>query len=126
MNGVPLPFSSARVRIHDLAAILLIVGLAIAVFFHAFPKLVEQLESRPATRADMEFRWWYLLILSLMGLGVIVAGLAAWRNWTDHVVILLEWWELVLFCVFWFLQTRRIGKMLKERETAAEAEIVTT
>jgi hypothetical protein len=57
-----------------------------------------------------------------MGLGVVAAGIAKWRDWTDYVVILLEWWELALFCVFWYIQTRRIGAMMKEREAAPVVE----
>lgn len=120
MNGVTV--GSFTLRIHDLAAILLITGLAIAVFFHAFPKLVEQLESRPVTEADIEFQGKYRLILTLMVLGPAAALVAAFVGRTDHLVILLEWWELALFCVFWIIQTLRIHKMMEEREAATVAE----
>lgn len=58
---------------------------------------------------------WYRLILLLMtvgGIAVVAITLVLAR---EPVIIFLEWWEILLFCVFWVIQTRRVGALLRER-----------
>ncbi len=109
MNGV------GPLRIHDMAAILLIGALAIAVGSHAFPRAVALAEGRHVTEADRSYQWWYRVFLALMVPGALVVAGVARPLAPEHVVIALEWWEILLFCVFWVLQTRRVGALLRER-----------
>lgn len=100
-------------RIHDFAAYLLIGMLAIAVGSHAFPEAVAKVERREVRDADRTYEWWFRVILLLMIPGAAaVAGIASMLA-RDHVVIALEWWEILLFCLFWVLQTRRVGALLR-------------
>ena len=41
----------------------------------------------------------------LMWAGIVVGGLAIWRD-VDYAVIVTEIWEIVLFLVFWVAATR--------------------
>lgn len=109
MDGV------GRFRIHDLAAILLIAALAVAVWSHAFPESVAQQEDHAVSAADRRYKRWYRLILLLMTVGAIAVASITWVLAREHVVIFLEWWEILLFCVFWVIQTRRVGALLRER-----------
>jgi hypothetical protein len=114
MNGVGLgPLANVgleRLRIHDLAAILLIGSLAIAVWSHAWPRAVAQ-KGEVVPQSDLDASKGYKGILAAMLLGpVLVVGIMSAAS-PDHRVIALEWWEIGLFGVFWFLETRRIGKL---------------
>jgi hypothetical protein len=101
-------------RVHDLAAVLLIGALAVAVWSHAFPEAVARMEGRGVAAADRSHRWAYRVILLLMVPGAPVVAGATWLLAADHVVIVLEWWEILLFCVFWVLQTLRVGALLRD------------
>lgn len=84
--------------LHGAAAIVLIVSLALAVLSHGWP----------ATDAvtDRRYRTLYVVVAALM-----VAGLGLWpaleRAGVEEAVLVVEWWEIVLFIVFWVAETVR-------------------
>ncbi|WP_272726148.1 hypothetical protein [Cellulomonas fimi] len=84
--------------LHGAAAIVLIVGLALAVLSHGWPAT--------DAVADRRYRTIYLTVAALM-----VAGLVLWpaleRAEVDEAVLVVEWWEIVLFVVFWVTETIR-------------------
>ncbi len=106
MGGLAL--GPVRLRVHDLAAILLIAALAVAVWSHAWPTVVTGHEVHAT---DLEVAAGYKTIFGLMLVGPLVAVLVHAFVAPDHTVIFLEWWEIVLFCVFWILETRRVAKV---------------
>lgn len=97
-----------QVRVHDLAAIFLICALVVAVASHAWPRLTARQESRPVRALDLALRRRYQVIVVLMLLGPLVAWGLARAFAPGHLVIFLEWWEILLFVAFWVLETRRI------------------
>jgi hypothetical protein len=113
MNGITLPFGAVQLRIHDLAAIFLIAALAVAVGSHAWPKVVATQEGHIVSTSDLEVSGRYKVILALMVLGPVVALGVNTYIAPGHTIIFLEWWEIAWFCVFWFVETRRIGRALR-------------
>ncbi|MGO0578046.1 hypothetical protein [Ornithinimicrobium panacihumi] len=103
-----LRIAGRQVRIHDLAAIFLISALVVAVASHAWPQLTARQESRRVRPLDMAVRRRYQVIVGLMLVGPLVAWGLARVFAPGHLVIFLEWWEILLFCAFWALETRRI------------------
>ena len=97
-------------RVHDLAAIFLICALVVAVASHAWPRLTARQESRPVRALDLALRRRYQVIVVLMLLGPLVAWGLARAFAPGHLVIFLEWWEILLFVAFWVLETRRIAR----------------
>lgn len=97
-----------QIRIHDLAAIFMICALVVAVASHAFPRLTARQESRTVRPVDVAVRRSYQVIVVLMLLGPLGAWGLARLFAPGHLVIFLEWWEILLFCAFWTLETRRI------------------
>jgi hypothetical protein len=95
------------IRIHDLAAILLIAALAVAVWSHAWPEVVARLEgSGPVAPTDLAASTHYRLIFGAMMLGP--ALFLVYRLWDpQHWIILLEWWEIALFGWFWVRENMR-------------------
>lgn len=108
MEGIRV--GSWQLRIHDLAAILFICALAVAVWTHAWPLVAARHEGKGVARADLEVRRGYQVIFFLMSLGAVAVAVIARLVDPDHVVIIIEWWEILLFCIFWILETRRAGK----------------
>jgi hypothetical protein len=116
MHGISL--GSWSVSIHLLAATLLIAALAVAVWCHAYPALVAAAEGGgdiPPTVPNIQRS--YKVIFLLMAAGPVVAALVRVVT-REHTVIFLEWWEIVLFCVFWILETQRIRKVQSEAGAA--------
>jgi hypothetical protein len=99
-----LSLGPVQVTIHDLAAIFLICSLAVAVLTNTWPFY---------RFADLHAsgRLAYLVIFGLMVLGPLLAAGVARLFAPGHWVILLEWWEIALFAIFWFLETRRIERL---------------
>jgi hypothetical protein len=111
MNGIANPFGSNRLRIHDLAAILLIAALAVVVFTHAFPKVVANLEKgQPPPTQDPKARMTSMVIFIAMVVGPF-AAIVVHRFAPDHTVIFLEWWEIFFFSLFWAVETSRVSKL---------------
>jgi hypothetical protein len=112
LHGIKLgPFP---LSIHHLAAILLMAGLAVAVWSHGWPGRVAKAEGAGKSLTDPEIQTGqtgYKFIFGLMVLGPAVSGLFYGFVSREHTVIFLEWWEIVLFCVFWTLETRRVRKV---------------
>jgi hypothetical protein len=102
MEGLSL--GPVQLRIHDLAAIFLIASLAVAVVTNTWP-FYRLADLRASGRLA------YLVIVVLMVLGPLVAAVLARVFAPGHWVILLEWWEIALFALFWFLETRRIARV---------------
>ncbi len=99
-----LSLGPVQLRIHDLAAIFLIASLAVAVLTNTWP-FYRLADLRSSGRSA------YLLIVVLMALGPLVAWVVARLVAPGHWVILLEWWEIGLFALFWFLETRRVARL---------------
>lgn len=102
MEGLSL--GPVQLPIHDLAAIFLITSLAVAVLTNTWP-FYRLAGLRASGRSA------YLVIVVLMVLGPVVAAVLARVLAPGHWVILLEWWEIALFSLFWFLETRRIARV---------------
>lgn len=104
---------SVPLRIHDLAAILLIASLAVAVWSHAWPDRPSVWSSdMPVVSNDGQFEVWYRAIFFFMTFGALAFGavVAFIFEW-DHTIILLEWYEILLFMVFWVLETQRENRI---------------
>lgn len=110
LDGLALPLLDGRLRIHDLAAILLIASLTVAVWSHAFPETVAERERVAVPAAtDRQLSGRYRGIFYLMLVGPV--AVAAIHLWVGHYVIFLEWWEIIAFCLFWVLETRRVSRL---------------
>lgn len=111
MEGIQL--GAIGLRIHDLAAIFFICALAVSVWTHAWPEAAARQTNQVVGRTDLAVRHGYQVVFLLM-LGGLVVAWGASSLWPDHVVIVLEWWEVILFGVFWYLETRRVGRVLAD------------
>lgn len=118
LSSVPLlnqiPYLG-QLRIHDLSAIFFMCALALGVAAHAWPQwAARNREALPHTATeDLSV---YRVIFILMALGPLLAWLVAALFLPGTMVILLEWWEIFLFCLFWVMETRRqerLGRTLK-------------
>lgn len=103
LNQIPL---LGRLRIHDLAAIFFISALAVGVGSHAWPRAVAG-KAESVERVSLERRGMYRVIFVLMVAGPAIAWAVAALLAPGKVVILLEWWEIAMFCWFWVLETWR-------------------
>jgi hypothetical protein len=101
MEGISWP---VQLSIHDIAAILLIGSLAVAVLTNTWPFFVYR-DLWPSGR------FFYGVIFLLMSVGIVVPVLVALRFAPGHMVIFIEWWEIALFALFWTLETRRVGRL---------------
>lgn len=93
-----------QLSIHDLAAILLIASLGVAVLTNTWPFFTFK-QLWPSGR------FFYGVIFLLMSLGIVVPVLVARRFAPEHMVIFIEWWEIALFAIFWALETRRVARL---------------
>jgi hypothetical protein len=106
-----------RAQLHNGAAIFMFVFLAAASWVNAYRKSRRRIKSehpdQPDDYVNRQFRstrayyTWYLLIPWLMvgaTVGVVVAKLVV-RDWQHHVLV-LEMAEIVLFAMYWIVQTR--------------------
>ncbi|GHS88569.1 hypothetical protein AGMMS50218_12750 [Actinomycetota bacterium] len=101
-----LPVTSVFEDVHKWATWLLLASLGMAVLLHGFPKQVGMAPGPP---------WWQWLCRALFAL--MLLGIPASLDWftrgspgdfglpETHVTIIVEWWEVGLFAVFWFVQT---------------------
>jgi hypothetical protein len=119
MDGFTL--GSLPVKVHDLAAILLIAALAVAVWSHAWPTPVATLEGAgPVPETDLAVSNHYKLIFGAMLLGPFL--FLCYRLWDpDHWIILLEWWEIALFGWFWIRENIRTKALAAAAAAAAAA-----
>ena len=99
MEGIAL--GPVELAIHDIAAILFIASLGVAVLTNTWP-FYKFSDLRRSGRFS------YLVIFGLMSIGIAVPLLVARVFAPDHMVILIEWWEIALFAAFWALETRRL------------------
>ena len=99
MEGIAV--GAFQLSIHGLAATFMIASLAVAVLTNTWPFFVFR-DLWPSGR------FFYLVILVLMSIGVAVPLMVARAVAPGHAVILVEWWEIALFAVFWWLETRRV------------------
>jgi len=89
--------------VHGWSAVLFIASLAVAVGSHGWPEATET-SARDAARRD--HRGKYRGIFVLMLAGAPLYGLLHVSGW-DYAVLAVEWYEVVLFLLFWVLETRR-------------------
>ncbi|MHA7208334.1 hypothetical protein [Arthrobacter sp. MDT1-65] len=110
-----------QVEVHDIAAILMIASLLVVVAGHGWPERAAQADpERSVQRADSDFRHGYRIIVGLMSVGAgCVLGLGS-LFFRQHVVLVLEWYEILLFCWFWFLETRRVSRCRRDVATAGK------
>ncbi|MDQ7991436.1 MAG: hypothetical protein AAGC63_01025 [Propionicimonas sp.] len=106
MAGISL--GPVQLAIHDLAAIFLIASLAVAVLTNTWPFY---------RFGDLwsAGRFFYLVVFALMTIGALVPVAVAAAFAPDHLVILIEWWEIALFALFWALETRREARQASGR-----------
>ena len=91
----PMTFDS----IHLVSAYFLIISLTVAVATHGWPTAAGE-DPLPEPHLG-----WYRLLVLLMTVGAGLAwAVASWR-WRDHRTLIIEWWEIVLFAVFWGRET---------------------
>ncbi|SOC56723.1 hypothetical protein [Ornithinimicrobium cerasi] len=102
MEGVRL--MGWQVSIHFLAAVFLIVSLTVAVLTNTWPFFAWD---RSLWRSG---RGAYLVIVALMTVGLLIPWGVSRAFAPDHLVILLEWWELAMFIGFWIMETVRLGR----------------
>lgn len=89
------------VGVHLTSAVLLVASLTVAVGTHAFPGWAgEPVPAEPHLG-------WYRTIAGLMSLGlVVVVPVTLLLGGREHVGLVVEWWEIVLFAVFWARETQ--------------------
>lgn len=99
-----------QLSVHFMAAILLILSLAAVVFVHAFPVFMKNRVDRRLTVADSDkdFIRIYRVILFLMTIGLIVPVVASYLPpFRESLILLIEWWEILLFVFFWHTESKR-------------------
>lgn len=90
--------------VHDVAAIFMIASLGVAVWTNTWPFV-----SWRDVRGEGRVR--YLFIVVAMSVGAVLVWWVARSIVPGHEVIVVEWWEIALFAVFWWVETRRISKL---------------
>ena len=100
MEGITV--GGVHATVHFLAAVLLIASLGVAVLTNTWPFFGLN------SALWKSGRGYYLVILLLMTVGLLVPWLISKAVAPDHLVLLVEWWEIGLFTAFWILETRRI------------------
>jgi hypothetical protein len=98
-----------QVRIHDLAALFFMAALAVAVWSHGWPERAAVQEGETAEASDLAVRHRYQLIFAAMLVGPLVVWGVGAALGSRHIIIYVEWLEILLFSLFWFMETRRIG-----------------
>lgn len=97
-----------QVSIHFLAAVFLIASLVVAVLTNTWPFFTWGSALWRSGRGN------YLVIVALMTVGLVVPWLVSKAFAPDHLVLLVEWWEILLFIVFWAMETYRIERARTE------------
>ena len=103
LQGITLP-GGRQVSIHFLAAVFLISSLCVAVLTNTWPFFTWGSALWKSGRGN------YLVILALMTVGLVVPWLISTAVAPDHLVLLIEWWEILLFIAFWTMETYRIER----------------
>lgn len=96
--------------IHDLAAVFFICALALGVWSHAWPRTAAR-GGEPVEEVALRGLAAYRAIFVLMVAGPLIAWAVSEALASGSLVILLEWWEIALFCIFWVLETRRQSRI---------------
>lgn len=94
--------------VHEIAAIFFIAALVFAVWSHAWPLAAARRDGTGATPEEVAAQGGYRVIVGLMVLGPLVTWVVSALVAPDHLVLLLEWWEIALFATFWVMETRRL------------------
>lgn len=102
LEGINLPGRDESLSIHFLAAVFLIGSLCVAVLTNTWPFF------EWGSALWKSGRGYYLVILALMTVGLLVPWLVSKVFFPDHLVLLVELWEIVLFIIFWAMETYRI------------------
>lgn len=98
---------------HLAAAVVMFAGIVLVVAMNAFTRRWLDPQSRPA-RAP--YRGLYRIILALMVLTVVVLGPLALLGVVDHAVFWLEALLIVLFGLFWVVQTQELWAVTERSE----------
>lgn len=113
-----LSLNSFRFDVHTIAAIFMIASLIVVVFSHGWPNIAAEGDpERTVQAADRTLRHFYKILAGLMSVGSIAVFLLASKYDAEHRVLILEWYEIVLFCCFWSLETIRWIKYLRGAES---------
>jgi hypothetical protein len=109
LPGITL--GSLHVEVHAIAAVLMIASLLVVVASHGWPQRTEQADPKRFVQTeDHEFQQIYRIIFGLMLLGAACVIGLGFMFFRQHVVLWLEWFEIVLFCCFWFIETKRVNR----------------
>lgn len=100
MEGISV--AGRQASVHFLAAVFLIASLGVAVLTNTWPFFGF------GSALWKSGRGIYLVILLLMTFGLVVPWLISRAVAPEHLVLLVEWWEIGLFIAFWTMETRRI------------------
>jgi len=115
--GVRIVEGSDFAGVHITSAILLVASLTVAVGTHAFPRLAgEELLKKPHLG-------WYRTIAGLMSLGLaVVVPVTLLLGAGEHLGLVVEWWEIVLFAIFWTRETQLNWNGEPERASTGEPQ----
>lgn len=106
-------------RLHNYAAIVMILLLAVAVWSHAYPDLAAKGDPT-AQASDSDLLYVYKWIFLAMTLGVVLVGVLVRLLFApDHWVLAIEGWEIGCFAFFWFEETRRAARRRRKMGQAS-------
>lgn len=110
LPGLAVFFDSSPFEVHAIAAILMIASLAVAVASHAMPE-----DKKSILAEDKYYLIGYQVIVGLMIVGAVVIGLVEmdWLYPADRKILVLEWFEIILFVIFWAVETFRVNRRQK-------------
>lgn len=106
MNGIGI--GEFRLRIHDIAAMFLLLALAVAVWSHAWPRASARSVGDRVEVSEVAFQNRYRVIFVLMAAGPLAAWALSAAFAPKHFILILEWWEIAMFAAFWALESRRL------------------
>ncbi|NLE96754.1 MAG: hypothetical protein GX596_02040 [Propionibacterium sp.] len=107
LGGVEL--LGRQFTIHDIAAILFVCALVVAVWSHGWPHASARREGSLASHDEVRVQARYRWIAAAMVLGPVGIWAASSLWLPGYFVLLVEWWEIAFFSAFWVLETRRLG-----------------
>ena len=107
-------------KLHNYAAIVMILLLAVAVWSHAYPDRAAKGDPT-AEASDRDLLHLYKWIFLAMTPGVVLIGLVVKLFAPDHWVLAIEWWEIGWFAAFWAVETRRAARRRRKLGQASAA-----
>ncbi|USQ76081.1 hypothetical protein [Ornithinimicrobium cryptoxanthini] len=110
-------------KLHNYAAIVMILLLAVAVWSHAYPDRAAKGDPT-AEPHDPDLLYLYKWIFLAMTVGVVLVGVLVRLLTPDHWVLAIEWWEIGCFAFFWFVETRRAARRRRKLGQASAAPAI--